>query len=376
MNAKPEPRARLRVFLCGDVMTGRGLDQILPHPGPPELRERYVRSAADYVRLAERANGAIPRPVGFAYPWRDALAAWRRMRPDVRLVNLETAITLSGDFALKGINYRMHPDNAPVLTAAGVHACALANNHLLDFGPAGLAETLAALRRQGIATAGAGRDLAEASAPAAIEGAGARLLVFSVASGDSGVPPDWAARPGAAGVARVDLTDRAAAELAARIRQARRPSDLVVVSIHWGSNWGYQVPDAHRRFAHALVDSGEVAVIHGHSSHHPRPIEVRRGRLILYGCGDFLNDYEGIGGYEEFRPELVAMYFADLDRASGALQRLVITPLVIRRFQLNEAKADDAAWLARVLSRESAAFGVRFTAVGARLIEATWITAG
>ncbi|HEY3146719.1 MAG TPA: hypothetical protein VGJ75_10225, partial [Dongiaceae bacterium] len=53
------------LFLCGDVMIGRGIDQILPHPGDPQIREPYVISAAYYVRLAEAATGAIPAPVPF-----------------------------------------------------------------------------------------------------------------------------------------------------------------------------------------------------------------------------------------------------------------------------------------------------------------------
>jgi poly-gamma-glutamate capsule biosynthesis protein CapA/YwtB (metallophosphatase superfamily) len=99
----------ITLFLCGDVMTGRGIDQILPHPSPPQLDEPYVTSALDYVALAERVNGGIPRPVGFGYIWRDALAERERRRPDVHIVNLETAITTSEDREAKGINYRMHP---------------------------------------------------------------------------------------------------------------------------------------------------------------------------------------------------------------------------------------------------------------------------
>src|SRR5512139_1371163 len=88
----------IRLFLCGDVMTGRGIDQILPHPGDPVLYERYVRDAGDYVALAERAAGPIPRPADFGYVWGDALAELRRCGADVRVVNLETSITTSGDY--------------------------------------------------------------------------------------------------------------------------------------------------------------------------------------------------------------------------------------------------------------------------------------
>ena len=95
-----------------------------------------------------------------------------------------------------------------------------------------------------------------------------------------------------------DLSLTSANKLAERILATRGPGDLVVVSIHWGSNWGYHVPEEQRAFAHALVDANACDVLHGHSSHHPRAFEVYQERLILYGCGDFITDYEGISGWE------------------------------------------------------------------------------
>lgn len=354
-------------------MTGRGLDQVLPHPGKPELRESHVASALTYVDLAERRNGAIPRPVQPSYVWGAALAEWRRLDPDLRLINLETAITRSDDFAPKGINYRMTPENAGCLVAARVDACSLANNHVLDFGPSGLLDTLETLRSLGVTAAGAGGDRAEATAPAIIPLAGgsARVILAAAAFEDSGVPPAWRAGPRKPGVNLVAPGEAAAQALAATIAKVRKPGDLTVASIHWGSNWGYQVPEAHRRFAHALVDTGQVAVVHGHSSHHPRPIEVYRDRLILYGCGDFLNDYEGIEGYEAFRGELVAMYCADLD-SEGRLVRLELSPLVIRRFQLVRAEQDDARWLQERLTQESRPFGVSLGLNGSGRLVAAW----
>ena len=74
-------------------MTGRGIDQILPHPCDPVLHERSANDARDYVELAERAYGPISKPVDYAYVWGDVLDEWHRMAPDVRIVNLETSIT-------------------------------------------------------------------------------------------------------------------------------------------------------------------------------------------------------------------------------------------------------------------------------------------
>jgi poly-gamma-glutamate synthesis protein (capsule biosynthesis protein) len=163
-------------------MAGRGIDQVLPHQSDPLLHERAMSSALHYVELAERANGPIPRPVDFAYVWGDALTELERMSPDVRIVNLETAVTRSDDWLPKGINYRMHPENVSCLKAAAIDCCALANNHVLDWGRSGLTETLEILQQAGITTAGAGRDAAEAAAPA-IQAIGSRKRIVTFSSG-------------------------------------------------------------------------------------------------------------------------------------------------------------------------------------------------
>ena len=183
-----------RLFLCGDVMTGRGIDQVLRHPCDPALYEENAESAVDYVQLAEAANGAIPRSVDPAYIWGAALDGFTRMRPNGRIINLETSITRSEDYAPKGINYRMSPANAACLTAAGIDCCALANNHVLDWGRRGLFETLETLAHLQIKTAGAGHNFREASAPAVLGIAeDRRLLVFSYGCVTSCIPGNWAA---------------------------------------------------------------------------------------------------------------------------------------------------------------------------------------
>jgi poly-gamma-glutamate synthesis protein (capsule biosynthesis protein) len=352
--------ADIRIFLCGDVMTGRGVDQILPHPVSPELYERWMTSAVDYVSLAERRCGPIPRPVGFDYVWGDALALLDERAPDLRFINLETSVTHNDRPAPKGINYRMGPGNVGVLRAAGVDGCALANNHTLDWGEAGLLDTLDALRREGIAMAGAGRDLTQAQTPAVFDIAGkGRVLVFALAAPSSGVPPDWAAGETRPGLDVTDLSNRSAQALAERIRQVRRPGDVVVVSIHWGPNWGYDIPERHCGFAHALVLEAGVSIVHGHSSHHPLGVEAPEGALALYGCGDFLNDYEGIGGYEAFRSELVLGFVADVDPADGRLKALEALPFRIGRLKLNRPSEEERAAALEILNRESARFGLR-----------------
>lgn len=96
-------------------------------------------------------------------------------------------------------------------------------------------------------------------------------------------------------------------------------------------------------------------MVHGHSSHHPRVIEIYRNRLILYGCGDFLNDYEGIRGYEQYRDDLALMYFADLEPTGGSLRALNLVPVQIRNFRLSCPSRQDMEWVQRTLDRQMSA---------------------
>jgi len=350
----------ITLFLCGDVMTGRGIDQVLPRPSHPRLYESYVNNATRYVELAQTVNGPFPKRVDFSYPWGDALAELEHVMPDVRIINLETAITESDDYwKRKGINYRMHPENVLCIKAAKIDCCALANNHVLDWGYAGLVETLATLGQVNVKNAGAGRNIAEAQAPAVIEVYDkGRVLVFAYASPTSGVPRDWAATNNRPGVNFIeDLSQQTVRQITAQVQKMKQERDIVVASIHWGDNWGYEIPDEQRNFSHQLIDEAGVDVVHGHSSHHPKGIEVYQDRPIMYGCGDFLNDYEGISGHEEYRGDLVLMYLATMQPWSGKLVRFEMVPFQIKRFRLNYVSRGDAQWLRDTMNRECARFG-------------------
>lgn len=352
--APVEPMDTLTIFLAGDVMTGRGIDQVLQRPSAPALFEPHVRDARDYVRLAERVSGPIARGADAAYPWGDALAALARASPQARIVNLETAVTTAeAAWPGKDVHYRMHPGNVGCLQAGAIDCCALANNHVLDWGAPGLAETLRTLRAAGLRCAGAGADGAAAWAPAVLPlPAGRRLVVFACALASSGVPAGWAAGPQHPGIALLpDLSEATAQRLAAAAAGQRRAGDVLMLSIHWGANWVARVPAEHRRFAHRLVDLGAADIVHGHSSHHPLPIEVYRGRPILYGCGDLINDYEGIAPPDALRGDLGCLYFATLDAAHGHLLALEIVPMQRRRLRLQHADAAARQALEWLLSR-------------------------
>jgi poly-gamma-glutamate synthesis protein (capsule biosynthesis protein) len=364
----------LVLCLTGDVMLGRGIDQILGHPGDPRIYEEWAGSALAYVDLAEAHSGPIPRRVAPPYVWGDALATLHERAPDATIVNLETAVTDVGEpWPGKGIQYRMHPANASVLTEAGIDVAVLANNHVLDWSVPGLEQTLDVLAGEGIQVAGAGRTADEAWAPATLATPRARVVVLGVGSTTSGIPTAWAAgerRPGVALLA--DLSQETVDEVAATVRASTRPGDVVVVSIHWGPNWGYHIPQQRRRFAQGLIDRAGVHVVHGHSSHHPLGVEVYAGHLIVHGCGDLLTDYEGISGHRHYRGDLGGLYFATIDPATGTITRLEIVPTMVEGFRLVRPSPTDVEWLADVLDTQGTELGTSVSVDAADNLVVGW----
>ena len=228
------------LFVCGDVMLGRGIDQILPHPGDLTLYEHYVGSALHYVHIPERHHGPITVPCSFDYVWGDALADLDAIGLDGLIINLDTSVTASMEPEPKGINYKMNAANVDCIKAAKVDCCVLANNHVLDWGTKGLLETLSTLQQEGISVAGAEIDSDQAEAPATISTPNdRRTLVFGFGAVTSGIPLEWAATDSRPGVNLLpDLSIATANRIADRILLLRSPGDLVVVSIHWGSKLG------------------------------------------------------------------------------------------------------------------------------------------
>ena len=201
--------------------------------------------------------------------------------------------------------------------------------------------------------------------------------MFAYGLASSGVPRDWAATRTGAGVAWLaGLAAHDADGVARQVAAQRRDGDLVVASLHWGGNWDYTIGAAERRFAQRLIEEAGVDLVHGHSSHHVKGIEVHRGKLIIYGCGDFLNDYEGIGGYEAFRGDLSLMYFPTLAAGSGRLLALALTATQLRRFQVRLADPAGADALEAVLDREGRALGTRVERTAPARFLLRWRAAG
>ncbi len=255
----------------------------------------------------------------------------------------------------------MNPANVEVLGRAGIDFCALANNHVLDWGYVGLGDTIAALDQAGIKHAGAGRNRAKAGAPAVLELPGkGRVVVVSLATTSSGAPPAWAAGRAEPGLNLIDLTAPWFDYLRHRLAEIRRAGDIVVASIHWGNNFGYAISQAQRSFAHRLIDAAGVDLVHGHSSHHVKGIELHRGKPILYGCGDLITDYEGIPKRPQrrpFAPELGLIYLARFAVESGRLLGLEMRPTRMVRMQLRLGGAEDGERLHAILNQQGAALG-------------------
>ena len=347
--------------MCGDVMTGRGIDQVMPNPSDPKIYEFYMKSAKGYVDIAENKNGIIQKPVSYSYIWGDVLSELKRKDVNIRIINLETSVTKSNDYWKdKGINYRMHPNNIKCLTVANIDYCSLANNHVLDWGYSGLAETLSTLKNADIKFSGAGKNSNESEKPAIIDLCDrGRVIVFSYGLHSSGVPLEWQATSDTPGVNLLaDLSENSVLKIKKKVCDIKQPKDLVVFSVHWGGNWEYEISNKQIDFAHKLIDNADIDIIHGHSSHHVKGIEVYKNKPIIYGCGDFINDYEGIGGHEKFRGDLGLMYFLTMDVSLKKLIKFQMIPTQIKYFRVNHALYEDALWLQKSINRESKQFNL------------------
>lgn len=252
----------LTLAFAGDVMLGRYVNEVLKSITPAEV-------------------------------WDDLLP--HLAQADLRIVNLECALThhaTEWTRSEKMFHFRADPDAVHVLQAAGIDACALANNHSLDFEVRGLLDTLHVLDAAGIRHAGAGGNAAEAAAPAMLEAHGAepcRVALLSFTDNE----PAFAADAVHAGTNYLEIRPEEAIlqRVADGIAQARaQGAELVVFSNHWGGNFVERPSPLFRDFARRVIELG-ADVYYGHSAHICQGIEIHQGKPILYDTGDFLDDY-------------------------------------------------------------------------------------
>ncbi|MDO8433973.1 MAG: CapA family protein [Candidatus Binatus sp.] len=259
------------------------------------------------VMLGRGVNEAL-RQVCPEYPWGDTLRHFHEA--DWRLCNLECVISDRGvpwRSTPKVFHFRSDARNIAVLTAAGIDAVSLANNHILDFGYDAMREMLELLDANHIKHAGAGLNHSRAFEPALSNVGGMTIALIALTDNE----PQWEATADRAGLAYVpiDVADQRAQELFAMIGAAKQRDAVVIISAHWGPNWGYEPPKDHIRFAHRMIDEG-ADIIFGHSGHVFRGIELYRERPIIYCAGNFIDDY----AIDEFeRNDESFIYAIDLD---------------------------------------------------------------
>jgi poly-gamma-glutamate capsule biosynthesis protein CapA/YwtB (metallophosphatase superfamily) len=269
MAAPPAARGGLAVALLGDAMLGRRVDAVLAARAPDAAFVWGDRDALPLLR------GGLAPPGG----------------AELNFANLETAVTThERPSPGKAFNFKMAPANVGALCAAQLRVVSLADSHALDYGARGLEETLETLSGAGVAAAGAGVDAAAAAAPAVVRAGGIGVAFLAM----SDHPAEWAATPRRPGINYIDPERYDRAALAVQVDAARTAGDLLVVSVHWGPNWAWRPAPAIRALGRALVELG-ADVVFGHSSHHIQDIEVYHGKPIIYGAGDFVDDYASPG---------------------------------------------------------------------------------
>ncbi|BBL81018.1 capsule biosynthesis protein [Rubrobacter xylanophilus] len=318
--------------LAGDVMLGRGVNEALAEMTPEEV-------------------------------WGDVLPLL--LEGGVRIVNLECAITdhrKPWTRTPKVFHFRADPRAVEVLSAARVDAVSLANNHTLDFEEQGLLDTIAHLRAAGIACAGAGKDLAEASRPAVVEAGGERVALVAFTDNE----PPFAAGPDRPGTnyLPVSLEGEVLERVEEAVARARAEgAGIVVFSNHWGPNMVERPPEHFRRFARAVVDRG-ADVYYGHSAHVFQGVEVYRGRPILYDTGDFVDDYAVDSHLRNDRSFLFRVEVGE----EGLLRRLELFPVRLPYARVRRAVGEEAEAIMGRMERLSAEMGTRFERAGDRLL--------
>jgi poly-gamma-glutamate synthesis protein (capsule biosynthesis protein) len=238
--------------------------------------EEIVINAVGDIMLAGRWTAAL-RKAGYDYPFGGIKA--ELARGDINLANLESPLARCGtEFSSKKFRFRAEPEVARALRSASFNLVTLANNHSMDFGWPALAETRRHLGAAGIAWIGAGENLDEARQMAlyTIKGKKIAFLGYSLTQ-----PIEFFAnrtRPGTApGYANLVTAD---------VANARKQSDYVIVSFHWGREASGTVQPYQRDTAHRAIEAGADVII-GHHPHVLQGIERYKGGIIFYSLGNF-----------------------------------------------------------------------------------------
>jgi poly-gamma-glutamate capsule biosynthesis protein CapA/YwtB (metallophosphatase superfamily) len=203
---------------------------------------------------------------------------------DLAMVNLETAVTTAGAPAPKQFVFRAPPAAFRAVRSAGVDVVTMANNHGMDYGEAGLRDSVAAGRQAGLPTVGIGRDATEAYRPYVTTVKGNKVAVIGATQVlDDNLIQAWTATDAKAGLASAKDVPR----LERAVRQARGSADILIVNLHWGQELNSCATPAQRDLAGRLIDAGADAVVGSHA-HVLQAGGFRNGKYVHYGLGNFL----------------------------------------------------------------------------------------
>jgi len=312
------------------------------------------------VMLGRWVNVAILK-YGPLYPWGDLLPLVQSA--DLFLINLECVIAESGEPFLppRVFYFRADPKAIEVLTMAGVDYVTLSNNHAMDFQAPALLETIRHLDEHGIAHAGAGRNLEEASRFTLLEAKGITIGVVAFADHFR----EYAATEDRAGTNVIPITvdEPYFSRVRQSIEEARAAgADLVIFSIHWGPNMR-QIPTTEfREFARAVMDAG-ADIFHGHSAHVFQGIEIYRGKPILYDTGDLIDDYDVD---DVLKNDQQFLFLVTATR--NGVKKIELVPVIIFLAQVNNAHGATFDQIHERMRELSATMGTEVRREGNRLV--------
>lgn len=295
---------------------------------PPVAHPGLIIAAVGDIMLGGTAGPELEK-LGYDYPFVHMRPLWR----DSALVfgNLEGPLTeRATGKAEKQYVFRSPPARVTqALAAAGINAVSLANNHTLDYGADGLADTIAALDAAGIAHAGAGANSAAARTPAFIDVGAWRVALLAYSAT---LPEEFFAGAATPGTAFAHE-----AHVRADVAAARARADIVLVSFHWGREGSTELRDYQIKLGRAAIDAGAQAVL-GHHPHILQGVERYRDGVILYSLGNFV-----FGSYSKTatRSMIAKLHFGANGTANERARNAA--PMRLREVELLPINVDNVA---------------------------------
>lgn len=390
----------IRILFTGDVMLARGIDYF---QSKLRNRIPVDASWIKYHKLAKKVNGKFDSDITKynseydenSYIWGNSIDLIHKYQPNVKIINFEAAITnYTKSDESKKIVYKCNPKNCLssidyLRWSAGLSPqnndpdnllITLANNHILDWNKQGLLDTIEHLQSNQFHFTGIGYNADNAWKPAihvenilfgtnsdddhGYDNIRVYTIMIGVAMKSSLVPKRWISDPSVKGMIAfiddqssddwinpgIDLINEVFVNTIESIDDDCNKNgsgniniDCVfirILSVHWGGNWDFSIDKKQIEFAHKLIDLNMIDVIHGHSSHHVKAIELYKSKLIIYGCGDFIDDYEGIKSHAQFHKYLSFVYFVDLDISNKTyikVDDIILEPTRIKHFQVTQS---------------------------------------